>query len=380
MAQALLILAVLASSASTGTRVQAATALRPSKTAVARQVGIARALCEQTRWGEAVAAFEEAAESAPGDARILSELGWAAFRAGDHAKARGVLEGALGRARDPAVKASILYNLGRVDEAAGKPAAAARRYRASLALRTSDAAAARLWGVESRPDEPLPIAGADRAERCVQPRRLDELCACVAASVNGDEDDEDRTCELRDEVPAPAHRVLFVRVRGMEYLFLVHARGGAWSLAGELADLWSPGAWGRHGQLEEVTATRETWGGRDLLRVLVRSNAHDEDLGVGEVSSEQTERETLCVLDAPDEASRCVLSVPIRTWTERMKLSDADALGTEERERPRRRTEGLPIRWQRTLRVDVKKDGVAQVVLVEGPEPQDVTLGLHRLW
>ena len=381
MARTLVIFAVLVAGAWSSTRVQAAPAARASKESIARRLIAARELCKETRWGEAVAVLEEAVEAAPHAARVLSELGWAAFRAGDHAKARRVLDRAARRARDPAVKASILYNLGRVDEAAGRVREARRRYRESLALRADDVVARRLASLEYQVDQPLPVAARDDEGRCGEPRALGELCACLAASVGGDEDGTDRTCELGDEVAEPGLRVLELRVGGMEYLFLLQARGDAWSAVSRLAELWSPGAFGRHGQFEGVSTHRESVGVANLLWFRVRAASHDEDLGVNEVSLEETETETVCILGAAGEAPRCPLSVPVRSTHERRQLHDPSDLTEEELANVREHgTKGLPIHRSQTLRIDVGEDGVAQVVLVEGTEPGDVTLGLHRLW
>ncbi len=183
------------------------------------------------------------------------------------------------------------------------------------------------------------------------------------------------------EVPEPGLRVLELRVGGMEYLFLLQARGDAWSAAGRLAELWSPGAFGRHGQFGGVSAHRESVGAHNLLWFRVRAASHDEDLGVNEVSFEETETETICILGAASEAPRCPLSVPIRSTHERRQLHDPGDLTEEEIAKVREHgTKGLPIHRSQTLRIDVGEDGVAQVVLVEGTEPGDVTLGLHRLW
>src|SRR4051812_25652408 len=60
----------------------------------------------------AMAAFARAAELAPGDAAVLSELGWAAYQAKDAARAEQATRAAIAAAKDYAsqrVKAASLY-------------------------------------------------------------------------------------------------------------------------------------------------------------------------------------------------------------------------------------------------------------------------------
>jgi hypothetical protein len=47
------------------------------------QLAAGRKLAPAHKWGEAMAAFEKALDALPGDARALSELGWAAFQVGE---------------------------------------------------------------------------------------------------------------------------------------------------------------------------------------------------------------------------------------------------------------------------------------------------------
>jgi tetratricopeptide (TPR) repeat protein len=78
------------------------------------------------------------------DARALSELGWAAFKAGDYDRALSANRDSVKAATEPRVKAASLYNLGRVAEACGDKPAAVGYYLQSIRLRPNDAVAARL--------------------------------------------------------------------------------------------------------------------------------------------------------------------------------------------------------------------------------------------
>src|SRR5689334_12066582 len=70
-----------------------------------------RAASKKGDHAAAVAAFDEALAAAPGDPRALSELGWAAFRAGDLARALRATQESIAGAQDPSVRAASLYNL-----------------------------------------------------------------------------------------------------------------------------------------------------------------------------------------------------------------------------------------------------------------------------
>ncbi len=133
----------------------AATTLPPPPAPVVAKPSAAASLSDaRTLWGqgeqeEALASYAKAAELAPKDAAVKSELGFALLRAGKLDEAKASLDAALALVTDARVKGSILYNLGRVSEAKGDSKAAAEQYRASLRERPNDTVAARLQAVES---------------------------------------------------------------------------------------------------------------------------------------------------------------------------------------------------------------------------------------
>src|SRR4051812_33150108 len=105
----------------------------------------------------AVASFEAALVAVPDDARALSELGFAAFLAGDLVKARQATERSIAAAGDPKLRAASMYNLGRILEAQGKKDDAVEIYRRSLALRPNAIVRDRLVKLDpdAKPDEPI---------------------------------------------------------------------------------------------------------------------------------------------------------------------------------------------------------------------------------
>lgn len=92
---------------------------------------------------EAVTAFDRCVELAPADPTALGELGWAAFGARDLPKAEAATRKALAGKPAPAMRAALLYNLGRIGELTGN-ADVVPSYVESLHLRASEAARAHL--------------------------------------------------------------------------------------------------------------------------------------------------------------------------------------------------------------------------------------------
>jgi len=99
----------------------------------------------------AMAAFSRALDVLPGDPQTLSELGWAALFALRLDEAEAALREAevwMGDHDDDRLRASILYNQGRVAEARGQTAAAIDAYQRSLRLRAHPATYRHLTSLE----------------------------------------------------------------------------------------------------------------------------------------------------------------------------------------------------------------------------------------
>jgi tetratricopeptide (TPR) repeat protein len=105
----------------------------------------------------AIASFEQALVAIPDDARALSELGFAAFKARDLTKARQATEQSIAAAGDPRLRAASMYNLGRILEAQDKKSEALDVYRRSLALRPNIIVRDRVVALDpdAKPDEPI---------------------------------------------------------------------------------------------------------------------------------------------------------------------------------------------------------------------------------
>jgi tetratricopeptide (TPR) repeat protein len=171
-----------------------------------------RELAQQGDAPGAVAAFQEALAARPDDARALSELSWAALGAGDLGLAARSAQRSIDLATEPRVQAASLYNLGRIREEQGDPAAALEAYRRSLALRPNRTVERRVLALAAPAgsawtDAPVPLAGpfADLAAFC--------------ADLGLDTDDSDDAWCLPEgtavaavaELPAPFDRMVQLR-------------------------------------------------------------------------------------------------------------------------------------------------------------------------
>jgi len=148
---------------------------RPSKSALAR----GRELSRDGKWADAEAAFRTAAEEQPDNPIVYSELGWAAFNAGNLEAARSATVRGLEVASDKKQRASLLYNRGRIEEAAGKNDEAKASYQQSLALRPNDVVRKRLrsLGGKAQAAEPAPTEARLPCDRFFPTVR--DACACL---------------------------------------------------------------------------------------------------------------------------------------------------------------------------------------------------------
>jgi tetratricopeptide (TPR) repeat protein len=107
---------------------------------------------------DAITAFETALRARPADPMALSELGWAAFLAGDLLRARSTTNQALTLAKDRSLRAACLYNLGRIAEGSGDLKAAIEAYRGSVQLRKNAEVNGRLAALDPTTPAQAPLA------------------------------------------------------------------------------------------------------------------------------------------------------------------------------------------------------------------------------
>ncbi len=113
-----------------------------------RQRRAGRSAMKRKEYAAAAEAFRVATTFAPGDGGLHGELGWALFLAGRLDAAEMATRKALTLRRGKK-RGAVLYNLGRILEARGKPKAAIEQYRASLKVRPNKTVRARLRRLEA---------------------------------------------------------------------------------------------------------------------------------------------------------------------------------------------------------------------------------------
>ncbi|MEM9490985.1 MAG: tetratricopeptide repeat protein, partial [Myxococcota bacterium] len=323
-----------------------------------------RRLSGERKWGEATRAFQAALEAIPMDGRALSELGWAAFQAGDYPLARTANRDAVRAATDPRVRAASLYNLGRVAEAAGERDEAAGHYRASLALRPNRTVERRLAGL----DRAVPAAGAVEYPRCGPTRSIDELCACVVAAIGTVGPDEKLEC-VREPRQVAGVELLLVGDEVEEWVHLIAESASGWSTVAMLGYVYSPEKFGIHEEFEVARMELRQVAERTVLWIETVQTRTDIDEAEDATESSRVRKLTLCVR-SPGQGqgiAGCALQVPLVDSYQRT---------------PRAGAGGKPVRTVRRLDIELRETGSAKVVLIEGDKSDEVAplLGEHRLW
>jgi hypothetical protein len=105
-----------------------------------------RKATDAKKYKDAIAAFDEALAIKKGDARAISERGYARLLSGDLDGASRDLDDSATRSKDRKLLSSIWYNRGLVDEKRGKQDSALVAFYMANALRPTDAAAKKIAG------------------------------------------------------------------------------------------------------------------------------------------------------------------------------------------------------------------------------------------
>ncbi len=338
-----------------------------------------RKLAHAGKWGEACREFESALEAVPMDARALSELGWAAFQAGDYDLATKSNADSVRAAADPGLEAAGLYNLGRVAEATGERDRAAELYRESLRLRPNSDVESRLAALGERASSPAAVAVGSLP--CTEPLAHEEMCSCLVAamgkSVLADAASGALSCEIEASALAKIE-VARVSSEREATFFLLDGSEAGWSVAAQLGHTYNPGKFGIDEQFRIAAMEPRQVGARRVLWIeghLVRSNV---DALLGEEERREQHIVTLCVV--PEDASaklRCPLQFPISEHYLHRRFEDELA-----EEVAALATPNLPVETSARLRVDLSENGTATLILVEGEKTDAISeyLGPHRLW
>lgn len=279
---------------------------------VLRELKEGRRLSRAKDWAGAIKAFDRALAIAPDDARVLSEVGWAAFQANDLARAESANKRALANAKDPQIRAPILYNMGRVAEAKGQNDVAKKAYGESLALRDNAEVKKRLTSIGGTP--PSTDTGLDAAAglHCTEgASSIEALCACLGK--HDDElmtlGDEKSTCKKMPSAPILHARLSVVQWgtsgAGERVHLLVLREGEKFRPVAELGRDYEPGAFGVHNTAEVKGGEVKKVHGHDVVVVKSEQNDSDSNLAGIEMCVENQKLETVCALADAAGATKC---------------------------------------------------------------------------
>lgn len=284
----------------------------PSSTArkqLARALEEGRKKSRAKDFAGALAAFDRALEAAPDDTRVLAEIGWAALQAGDLDRAEAAGRRALLLPMDPARRAQVLYNAGRVAEAKNDADGARKMYAESLALRDNAEVKRRLATVGG------PLAEGDGACAGAFPS-VDALCVCLRARTDILVLDSSGGIAC---APSPASLQLgtprlFVVPWGADPGERIHALvardGAVVRVVAELGTDYAPGAFGIYNEAEVKGGEVRTIGGREVVVVRSEQRNVDQNAAGLEACIENTDYETVCALGTEARPTRCV-RVPV---------------------------------------------------------------------
>lgn len=282
-------------------------------------------------WPAAIAEFESALRAIPGDARALSELGWAAYQAGDMERAQAANKQAVARTDDVKLKAASLYNLGRIAEDQNQPEQAMAWYRQSQELRPRDAVKARIDKlrvvVPARTvDRPVPPGALPplRPGACAEPRDKIEYCRCAgeapAKSAFGP------GCEWS---PTPFARLHLVTIYdGPAATHLAEHRHGVWHQVVEVARDDS-----RTDHDVAVSTLKDS--GREILLLTMEYHYVDRIDG----DSESGKNLFFCLPgQSANEATSCPLELPVESHS-------SQPVTEEDPENPEAGTSSWELGW-----------------------------------
>jgi tetratricopeptide (TPR) repeat protein len=274
--------------------------------ALLKHLAEGRKLTKDKKYKEAVVELEKALAIHDSDAKVLSELGYAALLDKDLERSQKASEKALKTTTDPKLRASVLYNLGRVHEEKGDKAAASESYAASLALRDSDAVKKRLEGLGEQKKRVEPCTAAFP--------KVDDLCECLKKSDDLLSLDGARTCAPK-KADLASDRLSVVEVGtnavGMNAVDVLVAKDASgFRMVARLGERYEPGAFGVHNEAKLVGAQAKKVGDTTVVAVKFVENHADSNLAGLELCTDDVTTEVLCVLDS---MTVCPLRIPVET-------------------------------------------------------------------
>lgn len=341
-----------------------------------------RKLVQAKKYDEGLKRFEEARKIDPNNARILSEIGWAAFLAGDLDRAERANADSVRFAQDDNVKGASLYNLGRVAEQREQLDLAARHYERSLAVRDNKIVAKRLAALKAKGASAAAVRAIE-LEPCrlvaVPGETLEDVCERLTSGVKV----EQGACAPDDMKQKEAEGGALTRVglfsyRDLEewtdYHVIALRYRDAW-YAANVAWVYNPGAFGIFEDLDAIDFDLQQLapGGDPEVLVTLTHTRHDTDMGIDEEEDEATEVSIVygVVEDHPTQLMRVPTSYTYRR--DRMGIAEDDEIASD------LQTKGLPINVKKGAALNFDRDaGKVTVSAIEGREPT-VTPGTYPL-
>ncbi|HVJ91945.1 MAG TPA: hypothetical protein VM580_19225 [Labilithrix sp.] len=294
--------------------VRDAAAARPTadvRAQVTRALSEGRTSARAKDWPRAVATFERGLSVAPNEATLLAELGWAAFNAGDLAKADAAAQRGLASTKQPNLRAQILYTSGRIAEAKKDRPGAQRAYADSLALRDNAEVRRRLEAVGGPPDDSLTCSRGSES--------IDALCTCLQRFASrlmtlAGQKIGCRVLPVSLSLGTPRLSVVrwgTAEDEGGEAEYLLVARDGTtYRPVAELGRDFEPGAFGVHNVSKVVGGEVKKLLNREV--VVVKSEVRNTDMNLAglEECTDNEDRETVCTIGSGTKPTRCFV-VPV---------------------------------------------------------------------
>ncbi|NUP10916.1 MAG: tetratricopeptide repeat protein [Polyangiaceae bacterium] len=306
-----------AKTASAPTAASTSSAKAPSaetRTTLVKHLTEGRKLSKKKDFKAAIVELDKALAVAPKDPRVLAEIGWAAFNAGDLDRAKDANKRALATTSEPKLRAQILYNTGRVAEEQKDTDAAKRAYGDSLVLRDNAEVKKRFEGVGGKPEEVARLWSI-----CAEGfGSTDDLCGCLVKKA-GDFvslDGGNATCEMAKDAPNLGDsRLSIARVKNetgsSTVSMLVAKDGNKYRAVAQLGEDFEPGAFGVHNELQLKPGELKKVKGKSVAIVKSLQTNADFNMAGLELCTYNLEQHTICILGDDKSPTVCPRTVPV---------------------------------------------------------------------
>ena len=333
-----------------------------------------RELVQAKRYEEGLEELEKARAIDPNNARILSEVGFAALLADKLDEATQANTLSVRFAKNDDIKAASLYNLGRVAEKERSHYEAIDHYTRSLQLRDHDAVRERLSALLKLTDqekggeqvvEGPPCELVDHGQISIQ-----KLCETLAEGMGFKElecrafspysDPIGRTSALTPGTGFKRAQIVhfFDRDYPMEehYALGILSEDGRWFTL-PLQTLFNPGAFGIYNRYEEPRFEIEELAGDGTKQLVVHWTRHytDTDMGILEAESEESQRVIVIGMRGKNPALLANFEQKYTYLRDRLEVDDEEIID------PQYTTPGLPIASTLTTRFEATGDGSLKI-------------------